>query len=185
MGVPTDVSSGALPVPLNSHQQIAMIPSGSDLRVNSSWSFDMTSRLWDSLYPGTWHYIGWHSTHSGFLTAHSLLNYLFKCLEITVGGTIKFREIHQQGCHPQPMERLSNCMPVQILPINNHNGNELLKNKANQSAFILLNKLIFLGVENIIVPLIILSSAYYIYIFVGLILMLWHRETHINPQRNR
>ena len=23
------------------------------------------------------------------------------------------------------------------------------------------------------------------YIFVGLILMLWHRETHINPQRNR
>ena len=29
------------------------------------------------------------------------------------------------------------------------------------------------------------ALALAIYIFVGLILMLWHRETHINPQRNR
>ena len=29
------------------------------------------------------------------------------------------------------------------------------------------------------------DSHTHTYIFVGLILMLWHRETHINPQRNR
>ena len=29
------------------------------------------------------------------------------------------------------------------------------------------------------------TLALAIYIFVGLILMLWHRETHIHPQRNR
>ena len=29
------------------------------------------------------------------------------------------------------------------------------------------------------------ALALAIYIFVGLILMLWHRETHINPHRNR
>ena len=29
------------------------------------------------------------------------------------------------------------------------------------------------------------ALALAIYIFVGLILMLWHRETHTNPQRNR
>ena len=41
------------------------------------------------------------------------------------------------------------------------------------------------GVKHLCVLILNCALALAIYIFVGLILMLWHRETHINPQRNR
>ena len=41
------------------------------------------------------------------------------------------------------------------------------------------------SIQHLCVLILNCALALAIYIFVGLILMLWHRETHINPQRNR